>query len=198
MPRTPRTPDSPSPLRPWLPGPRRQLARTRILTLHEQRFDCPDHPQRSGDFTVIETNDWVNVLALTDPATNAGEVHAVLVEQFRYGTAKNTIEIPGGIIDPGEDPVAAGVRELLEETGFAGASPRVIGVVDANPAIMTNRATTVLVEHCRPVASQTLDEHEHIRVLTRPLEHLPAMVARGEITNAVVVAALFHHFAPRA
>ncbi|MEM7623377.1 MAG: NUDIX hydrolase [Planctomycetota bacterium] len=186
---------------PWQPGPRRTLATTRILSVHAQQFTCTDHPSRSGEFTVLESRDWVNVLALTpgDTASSSPDGidrrHAVLVEQFRFGVARNTIEIPGGIIDPGEDPIEAGVRELLEETGYAGDAPRVLGTVDANPAILTNIATTILIENARRMTDPEPDEHEQIRVLTRPVAALPAMIANGDITNAVVVAALFHWFA---
>lgn len=184
----------PSDPTPWTPGPRRTLAKTRILTLHEQRFDCPDDPARGGDFTVIETNDWVNIVALTDPAEDPEGPRLILVEQYRYGVAENTLELVGGVVDADEDPLAAGPRELLEETGYAGDPPRVLGVVQANPAIMTNRATTLLILNCRRIAEQRLDPHEHIAVRLARVADVPSMVARGQIANAVVVAALFHHF----
>lgn len=169
---------------PWTPGPRRELARTRVLTLFEQRFECVDHPERSGEFTVIECVDWVNVAALTP------QRELVLIEQFRFGTAENTLELPGGMIDPGEDPVAAGVRELLEETGYAGPGARRVATLDANPAILTNRVFTVLVEDAVRTAEPSLDEHEQISVRTVPLADVPAMIGRGEITHTVVIAGL--------
>ncbi|MEM7755257.1 MAG: NUDIX hydrolase [Planctomycetota bacterium] len=170
---------------PWKPSDRRELARTRVITVYEQRFDCVDHPERSGDFTVIDCVDWVNVVAITPK----GEL--VLIEQFRYGTAANTLEIPGGMVDPGEDPAAAGVRELLEETGYAGGPGRVISVMDANPAILTNRVHTVLVERAVRTAEPSLDEHEQIEVKIVALSAVPGMIARGEISHTVVVSGLF-------
>ena len=70
---------------------------------------------RSGrlhPFYCIEAAPWVNVVALTD----ADEL--VMVRQFRHGSRGVTLEIPGGLVDPGEAPAEAAVRELLEETGF--------------------------------------------------------------------------------
>ena len=157
--------------------------------MHEQRFECVDHPERSGDFTVIECADWVNVVALTDASGEHPEI--VLIEQFRYGTAENTLELPGGMVDPGEDPVRAGVRELLEETGYRGENARVIGRLDANPAILTNRVYTVLIENATRTDEQSLDEHEQIAVRTVPLDGVPDMVASGEISHTVVIAGLF-------
>lgn len=177
---------------PWRAGERRELARTRVMTLYEQRFECVDHPERSGDFTVIDCADWVNVVALTPG--EGGERSVVMVEQFRYGTAEVTLEIPGGVIDPGEDPVEAGVRELLEETGYRGARARLLGRNDANPAIMTNRAYTILVEDAEQVGGLSLDEHEQIVVREARVGDLPGMVERGEIAHTIVIAGLFRAF----
>lgn len=175
------------PDRGWIAGERRELARTRLVRLCEQRFECADDRSRSSAFTVIETADWVNVIALT-PDEGAGR-GVVLVEQFRFGTGETTLEIPGGIVDAGEDVVEAGVRELLEETGYAGEPARVLGRLDANPAILTNRVTTLLVEDARPVSGQNLDEHEVISARVAPLREIPGMIGRGEITHSVIVAA---------
>src|SRR5690606_26777075 len=89
------------------------IAPTRIFDLTAVRYR---HPVRTveRDFYVINTRDWVNVVALTT------DLQLVLVNQFRYGINQLSWEIPGGIIDSGEDPLAAGLRELREETGFVG------------------------------------------------------------------------------
>ena len=87
------------------------LATTRIFDVTRAVYR---HPQRDKerDFFVINAPDWVNVVALTP------EHHLVLVRQFRFGTDDFSLEIPGGVIEPGEDVVAAGLRELQEETGL--------------------------------------------------------------------------------
>lgn len=185
--------DHDAPLTPWVAGNSRLLAKTRILELHEQAFHCPDAPERGGNFSVIRTSNWVNVVALTDPGDDEGP-RLILVEQYRFGTAENTLEIVGGVIDEGEDPIGAGPRELLEETGYAGREPVRLGSVDANPAIMNNHATTLLIEGCRLVGEQSLDPNEHIAVRLVPIGEVPSMIADGRISNAIVVAALFHYF----
>src|SRR6185312_5453717 len=123
----------------WIRGPERTLATTPIFDLRSVAFR---HPGRSAgrEFVVIASPDWVNVIALTR------DDRIALVRQFRFGIDAFSWEIPGGIINPGEDPVAAGVRELREETGHSGLRARLLASVHPNPAIQNNRCHYVLVE----------------------------------------------------
>lgn len=171
------------PLHPWIPGSRRVLATARIFTLEEQAWDCPTDTARSGRFAVIDSPDWVNVFALTP------DDQLVLVEQFRFGIGALSIEIPGGIVDHGEDPAATAVRELLEETGFAGSEPVPLGAISANAAILNNRVHTYVVNEARRAAAQSLDDNEQIRVLTVPVQQALDMAADGRIHHSIVVAA---------
>lgn len=138
---------------------------------------------REHDFLVLRAPDWVNVIALTDDG------RIVLIRQWRQGVAGESLEIPGGIIDPGESPEQAGARELLEETGYAGGEPERLGWVRPNPALFDNRCHTVLIRDARPVAPQRPDDTEQIMVLTRPWSQVSALVAGGEIDHALVLAA---------
>jgi 8-oxo-dGTP pyrophosphatase MutT (NUDIX family) len=162
----------------------RSLASTRVLELRAARYR---HPMRCTDreFVVIDAPDWCNVVALTP----AGEL--VLVRQFRFGVGDFSWEIPGGMLDPGEDPVAAAVRELREETGFAGARARLLGTVHPNPAIQSNRCHLVLVEDAARATSQEWDADEEIEVSTAPVAEVLAWARSGRITHALVLNALF-------
>ncbi|HLP02612.1 MAG TPA: NUDIX hydrolase [Opitutaceae bacterium] len=156
----------------------------RVFRVRRTRYRHP-RDRREGEFVVIESNDWVNVLALTDDG------RMVLVRQFRFGVHDFTLEIPGGVIETGEDPVAAGVRELREETGFVGRDARLLAQVRPNPAIQANRCHFVLVEGCVPTASTQLDPFEEIEVSLLPVDEVIAQAERGEITHALVIDALF-------
>ena len=137
-------------------------------------------------FSLIQSQDWVNVIALTR------DERVVLVRQYRAGTNTVCLEIPGGLIDPGEDPLAGGRRELLEETGYSGGTWQVIGDVSPNPAIMTNRLYTVYGEGVEKTAELDLDDGEHIEVETATLAEIRDRLVRGDIDHALVVAAFGH------
>jgi ADP-ribose pyrophosphatase len=162
----------------------RPLAETRVFTLNAERWR---HPGRGTEreFAVLDAPDWVNVLALTPDGA------LVLVRQFRFGTADFSWEIPGGMVDRGEAPLAAGVRELREETGFAGARARVLGAVSGNPAILNNRCHFVLVEDAAPVAATAWDHDEEIEVVAAPVAEVLAWARAGRIVHPLVLNALF-------
>ena len=173
----------PSPLR-WQRGEKRILSRTRILDLTSVPFH---HPRRDvgREFIIIDAPDWVNVIAHT------ADDRLVLVNQFRYGADAFSWEIPGGVIDPGEDPVSAGVRELLEETGYAGERARILASIHPNPAIMSNRCHLVLVENCRRVADTEWDPDEEMEIAAVPVAEVYARARSGGITHSLVLDGLF-------
>jgi ADP-ribose pyrophosphatase len=130
--------------------------------------------------------DWVNVVAIT---TNQ---EIVLVRQWRFGTQAFTLELPAGLLERGEAPLAAGLRELLEETGYAPkGTPRIIGAVKPNPAFMGNTCTTVFAPDCERVAEQNLDANEEIEVVHLPVKDLDAAIERGELSTALGIVGLF-------
>ena len=158
--------------------------KTRVLELLSARYR---HPVRGTerDFVVVHAPDWVNVIAVTPDG------RLVLVRQFRYGINEFSLEIPGGVMEAGEDPVAAGLRELREETGFTGAPAKLLGSVHPNPAIQSNRCHFVLVEAA--VASHALewDADEEIQVTTEPVDAVLALARAGGISHGLVLDALF-------
>lgn len=159
-------------------------ATTRVLDLLSVRYR---HPVRGTekDFVVVAPTDWCNVLALTTDG------RLVLVRQFRFGIDGFSLEIPGGVMEPGEDPIEAGLRELREETGYTGARARLIGSVNPNPAIQSNRCHFVLVEDAVQSAALEWDADEEIEVTTVAAGEVLAHARAGGITHALVLNALF-------
>jgi 8-oxo-dGTP pyrophosphatase MutT (NUDIX family) len=140
--------------------------------------DGSEHPR-----VIVEAPDWVNVIAVT----KANEV--VLVRQFRFGVWAPTLELPGGMVDEGEDPAHAAARELEEETGFR--APRLVslGAVHPNPAWQTNRCHSFLAEGCERVHDGRQDPGEDIEVVLRPRAEVPRLLREGAISHALIVAA---------
>lgn len=164
----------------------RQLADFRIFTV---RTDLKRSP-RTGvehDFFVLEARNWVNVIAVTP------DDKLVMVEQYRHGSDTIELEIPGGVMDPGEtSPVLGGQRELREETGYEGDRAELIGRIFPNPAIMSNVCHTLLVSNCRLTHPVEFDSCEDIRTHLVPVAELPELIASGKIQHALVVVALYH------
>lgn len=163
---------------------------TAVLTLEEVALKRPgrETPVR---FVQLRCPQWINVI----PFTEDGRV--ILIRQYRSGTHEVTLEIPGGMVDPGEDPCVAAARELTEETGWVAETIEEIGAVDPNPAIQDNRCNTYLARGCRPVGRTDFDPDEEIETLLVDLAEVPRRIAAGEIRHALVVAAFYHLFVTR-
>lgn len=156
------------------------------LILFRPRFDTLVHP-RSGESMkrlVLETPDWVNVIALTP------ERRMVAVRQFRFGTRAVTVEIPGGMVDRGEAHREAAVRELREETGYIAPRWSYLGCVEPNPAFQDNLCHHWLAEGAERTAEQELDHGEDIAVAELELETVRELVRSGAIRHSLVLTAL--------
>ena len=129
------------------------------LHLFQPRWDLMVNP-RTGERLrrlVLETRDWVNVVARTL------EGSYLFVRQYRFGTERVTTEVPGGLIDPGEEP---------------------------NPAVQDNRCYHFLAQGARRVGELEQDAGEDLVVCTLSEAELRAAVASGEIDHALVLSAL--------
>jgi ADP-ribose diphosphatase len=172
-------------IKPWKRVSSKPLGNYRVFTVRADRVISP-RTQREHEVFVLDCVNWVNVIALTP------DRQLVMVHQYRHGTQTVELEIPGGMADAGDASlVAAGVRELREETGYEGENARVIGQVFPNPAIMSNTCATILVEHCRCVHPVCLDHGEDLQTHLMPIAEVPQLVAGGKVKHSLVVAALY-------
>lgn len=169
-------------IRPWTLLSYEKALETRVLDVYIQRTQSQDHPEKKGDFVVLDMVDWVNVIAITT------EQQVVFIRQYRQGTRKITLEIPGGMVDAGEDFLTAGLRELKEEAGGVGTSVMQIGVCEPNPALQRNRCGTILVTGVE-LGESDWDPNEEIEVVLVPLSDVPNLLRSGAVTHSLVIAA---------
>jgi 8-oxo-dGTP pyrophosphatase MutT (NUDIX family) len=169
-------------IQPWPILGSRALHDYRIFQTRTERVRSPK-TGREHDVYLLTGPDWVNVLAFTP----AREV--VLVQQYRHGSRQVMWEIPGGLMEPGEAPAAAGARELLEETGYAGDPAAALARIQPNPAFQTNTCHTVLIQNARLAQAPSPDAMEDLAVKLVPEEEFADMVADGRIANALVAVA---------
>lgn len=136
-------------------------------------------------YYVIEERDWVHVFAQDEH----GKV--LLVTQFRYAAGVECTELPGGVVDAGEEPLDAARRELLEETGYGAAQWRKIGQVFANPARQTNAVHLYLASGLSVHGEQRLDQTEEIAVTVASVDEIKAMIASGEFSQSLHIASFY-------
>ena len=159
----------------------------RIFEVQKSRFH---HPARDteGDFFVIDARDWITVVAVTPQ----GEL--VTVRQFRFGIEDLSLEVPAGVMEHSEDPVESAIRELREETGFAGSEAELLGWVYPNPAIQNNRCFVIGIRDAEHAVDPDWDEHEELQTQLIPLDRVPGLLSEGQFRHALSLCALQYYF----
>jgi ADP-ribose pyrophosphatase len=127
----------------------------------------------AADFEVLEQPDNAAVLALTV----ANEV--VLVEEFRPGPEAVLLELPGGVVEPGQAPIDAARMELLEETGYVGDVTHVGTLL--KDAYATSAKHVFVARQCRRVADP--DHPELTAPVVIPLQAFREHLRRGRLTD---------------
>jgi len=170
--------------RPWKRTREGDSRDYRIFRVRQDEVEDPRdgslHPR-----VILDAPDWVNVIA----QTAAGPL--VMIRQFRFGTWQSTLEIPGGVVEPGELPADTAARELEEETGYRPAKLLPLGWVHPNPAFLGNKCHCFLALGCARAHGGRPDTGEDIQVELRERSEIPGLIRSGEISHSLVVTA-FH------
>lgn len=161
------------------------------LKIFDVRYKKRINPKSglASDFVVLDSPNWVNII----PITNAGKI--VMVEQYRHGTDSITYELPGGMVEKGEDYANAACRECTEETGYVGTGEAIkIGEVLPNPAFMNNICTSFVWRNCSKMQEQHLDANELINIKEFSIEEVRQKIKSGEINHSIILNAFFFYF----
>lgn len=173
-------------VRRWPVRKRERIADCRVFAVERTIVRSPKDGGEH-DFYRILSDDWVQVV----PVTAGGDI--VMIRQYRQGAEGTTLEIPGGIVDPGETPAAAAARELLEETGYSAERLIPLGDLNPNPALFSNRLHGFVAEGAKCVAGIRNDRTEETIVELVPVAELPRLLVAGAIDHGLVVATLWRY-----
>lgn len=154
-------------------------------TLRVDKCEMPDG-RIVPDYYVLEYTNWVNAVAVTE------EGKVLMVRQYRHAAGIVSLEIPGGVIDGGEEPAAAMRRELLEETGYQFDDIELLATIYANPSTSNNHTYCYLAKGGKKVQGQNLDEHEEIIVEEYTIAEIKQLLAENKIAQALHCAGLFY------
>lgn len=169
----------------WRELRQKHIADCRIFDVELSVAESPvDHSEH--EFYRIRCTDWVQVI----PLTEADEV--VMVRQYRHGSSSVTLEIPGGLIDAGESPAAAALRECLEETGFKAETVQAMGALNPNPAIHAHKLHSFYARGVKKTGEIQNTSREITEVELVPLAELADCLRNGAIDHSLVAATLWH------
>jgi 8-oxo-dGTP pyrophosphatase MutT (NUDIX family) len=170
-------------IRTWRALGSRSVLRDRWISVRADDCVTADGVEISP-YYVLDYPDWVHVVAL-DKSNRV-----MMIRQYRHGAGMVSIELPAGAVDPGDsDVLAAGARELVEETGYGG-SMSLVGVTSPNPANHSNRIHTVLARDITLVAAPRDDPTEEIQPFFVEVGEAVRLATSGEMISAIQVASL--------
>jgi 8-oxo-dGTP pyrophosphatase MutT (NUDIX family) len=174
-------------VKPWQVLHSKLLISERWLQLREDRVRLANGHEIDR-FHVIHGPDWASVLCVTE----ASEV--VLVRQYRHGIARDSLELPAGVIEPHESPEEAARRELAEETGYESNDWVRIQTVSTEPARHTTQAHFFCARGALLTSRPAPEESEILELVKVPLGDLPRLATDGSILHGVHVGAILAAF----
>lgn len=146
-------------IKPWRVVDSRETYRDQWITIRSDHC-ISDFGREIAPYHVIEYPNWINIVAITE------NLELILVRQYRHGVGDILMELPSGVIEPGDsNPQTAARRELAEETGYESDTFIELGSSYANPANQNNKVTSFLAINARETTGRTPDPNEDIEIV---------------------------------
>ncbi len=158
-----------------------------FLNMHHQKYEKV-LTKDELDILVVSSGDAANVIPITE------NLEVILVKQFRFGIQQETLEIPGGLIDQGEDRLIGIKRELREETGYSSSKWNHIGTLPFNPVYHKNYIHHYLAENVSLTHETNFDVGEHIEIIKMPLPEVIHKVKGGQLIHPHTISAFMLAF----
>lgn len=158
------------------------------LSVRQELVELPNGT-RIPTWFIFEFPDWINVIAITKDGK------MVMIDQYRHAIGETHFEIVAGVVDPGETPLEAAKRELLEETGFGGGEWSDFMKLSPNPTNHNNTSYTFLAVGVEQITTQHEESTEDINVHIMSKEEVYQLLLQGEIVQALHAAPLWKYFA---
>lgn len=163
------------------------LIRRPWLTARRDEIEYPDG-RVQPEYYVLEYPSWINIIAITDDG------QFILERQWRQALGIVSLEIPAGVVEDGETPLAAAQRELAEETGYTGGEWTELLTIAPNPGVMNNLCHCFLAQGVVHTTTQHLDDTEDLEVMLCSESDVFDHLQRGDFLQAMMVAPLWKYF----